>query len=374
MIDPADALRVLTASGIGFYAGVPDSLLKDLNACIADNVEGSHHVVAHNEGGAIALAAGHFLATGRPGLVYMQNSGLGNAVNPLVSLASPEVYGIPIVLMIGWRGQPGRSDEPQHSHQGRVTEEMLETLGVPVRHLSGKSADWEDVISGAVAAAQQTMSSVALLVSAGTFAPYVSKTPGASTGRPRRIDVLSTILDSLPPDTCYVATTGYTARELAALRLERGESDARDFLGVGSMGHAGAIALGLALARPDLGVICLDGDGSLGMHMGIMALIGDRRPSNLGHVLFNNRVHESVGGQPSVLRSVDVVNVASACGYSSSASCARIDDVQPLLGRAVDSGGPWFIEIEISSGTIGDLARPDGFDARLARMRQSLRS
>jgi phosphonopyruvate decarboxylase len=218
------------------------------------------------------------------------------------------------------------------------------------------------------------MSSVALLVSAGTFAPYVSKTPRDGTGRPRRIDVLSTMLDSLPPNTCYVATTGYTARELAALRLERGESDARDFLGVGSMGHAGAIALGLALARPDVRVICLDGDGSLGMHMGIMALIGDRRPSNLGHVLLNNRVHESVGGQPSVLRSVDVVKVASACGYSSAASCARMADVQPLLARAVDSGGPWFIEIEISLGTIGDLARPDGFDARLTRMRHSLRS
>ncbi len=212
MIDPVEALRVLTQAGIQFYAGVPDSLLKDLNSCIADQVDASQHVVAHNEGGAIALAAGHYLATGRPGLVYMQNSGLGNAVNPLISLTSSEVYGIPMVLMIGWRGQPGRHDEPQHAHQGRVTETMLATLDVPVYPLAGEMPGWSDVIAEAVADAERSMRPTALLVSSGTFAPYQVITDPQRDERPQRMDTMATILDRLPEGTCYIATTGYTAR------------------------------------------------------------------------------------------------------------------------------------------------------------------
>jgi phosphonopyruvate decarboxylase len=372
MIDPAEALRVLTQAGIRFYTGVPDSLLKDLNACVADEVDASLHAVAHNEGGAVALAAGHYLATGDPGLVYMQNSGLGNAVNPLVSLSSPQVYGIPMVLMIGWRGEPGRHDEPQHAHQGRVTEEMLATLDIPTYRLTADTQDWAEVISEAVKESIRSMRPTALLVSSGTFALYQRGVAPSGDEFPRRIEALSAIVEGLSPETCYVATTGYTSRELAALRAERGEPGERDFLGVGSMGHAASIALGMALARPDLSVVCLDGDGSLAMHLGVMALVGGRRPSNLGHVLLNNRVHESVGGQASALEDVDPVAVALACGYPSATSCVTLEGLTGLVGSTSAGSGPWFLEVKISSGTIGDLPRPDGFGSRLGRLRQSL--
>jgi phosphonopyruvate decarboxylase len=370
MIDPVEALRVLTQAGIDFYTGVPDSLLKDLNACIADQVDPAQHVVAHNEGGAIALSAGHYLATGRPGLVYMQNSGLGNAVNPLVSLTSSEVYGIPMLLMIGWRGQPGRHDEPQHAHQGRVTEAMLATLDIPVYPLDSDTPGWPEVIKEAVAQCESSMRPTALLVSSGTFAPY-DRSPDvseANTTLPSRSEVLTTVIDTLPHDTVYVATTGYTARELAAIRVERGEVGDRDFLGVGSMGHASSIALGMAVARPQVSVVCLDGDGAIAMHMGALALIGGNQAANFGHVLINNGVHESVGGQPTSLRGVDAVGLAMACGYRWAQLSHDLDALVASLRDVTGSPGPWLVEATVRQGVMDGLPRPGDFTQRADRL------
>jgi len=370
MIDPASALNVLTRAGVDFFTGVPDSLLKEFNSCVMAEVSETQHVVAPNEGSAVALAAGYYLATGRIGMVYMQNSGLGNAVNPLVSLTSSVVYGLPMVLMIGWRGQPGAPDEPQHEHQGRITPEQLRLLEVPVTSLSDEVSDWTTAIEGAVAIAKETSSPSALLVSTGTFSQYQGEPQGDSTAghRPLRLEALNAILDTLPIETCFVATTGYTARELASLRVSRGESGDRDFLVVGSMGHAASIALGMALARPETEVVCLDGDGSLAMHLGVMALIGLRRPSNLGHVLFNNGVHESVGGQPSAFAGTDAATVARGCGYRQVQSCRSLDALTAVLEQTTASDGPWFVEIKVRQGTLSTLTRPSDFSARVGRL------
>jgi phosphonopyruvate decarboxylase len=372
MIDPSAVLSALSRSGVDFFTGVPDSLLKEFNACLAAEVAPDHHVVAPNEGSAVAVAAGHFMATGGIGLVYLQNSGLGNAVNPLVSLTSPHVYGIPMLLMIGWRGEPGLPDEPQHRHQGAVTEETLALLEVPVYRLTPDTDDWMELLEDAVEVARSRARPTALLISAGTFGKY--QQGPKNDVRPDlalRSDALSAILDTLPASTFYVATTGYTARELAALRIQRAEVASRDLLVVGSMGHASSIALGMALARPDLPVVCLDGDGSLGMHLGVMAMIGLRQPPNLGHILINNEVHESVGGQPSAFRAADAAAIALACGYRSLGSCERLSDLVTRLKSAAEESGPWFVEVKVRQGTLTDLPRPEDFVARLERLRSA---
>jgi phosphonopyruvate decarboxylase len=374
MIDPVAALDVLTGAGVDFFSGVPDSLLKEFNACVMDRVGSERHVVAPNEGNAVALAAGHFLATGRPGLVYLQNSGLGNAVNPLVSLTSSEVYGLPMVLMIGWRGQPNITDEPQHKHQGRITPSLLDLLEVPFCHLTAETTDWKDAITESVRTALDRSQPSAVLVSAGTFSPYAITGSDDTAALPLRMDAIATVLDSLPQDAFFIATTGYTARELAALRQDRGEPGDRDLLVVGSMGHASSIALGMAISRPDIQVVCLDGDGALAMHLGAMSLIGLRHPGNLGHVVFNNGVHESVGGQPSALGSTDTVGVARATGYRSAGSCRGLDRLGAMARAAMKEGGPWFIEVEVRRGTMPGLPRPEDFGARAARLREVLQT
>jgi phosphonopyruvate decarboxylase len=330
-------------------------------------------VVAPNEGSAVALAAGHYLATGRLGLVYLQNSGLGNSVNPLVSLASPSVYGIPMVMMIGWRGEPGTVDEPQHDHQGRITKEMLELLDVPVRTLTADDPGWEDGLAAIVELARSRSGPVAILVSAGTFSQYAASagpTP-ADLPLPSRAEALRTIIGTLAEDTVFVATTGYTARELAAIRGENGDRGNRDFLVVGSMGHASSIALGVALARPDVPVVCLDGDGAMAMHLGSVALIGHRQPANLGHILFNNGVHESVGGQPTSFRSVDVIGLARACGYRSARSCGDLDSLAALVAPS-GSPGPWMVEVKVRHGAMSGLPRPGDFIERARGLLDSL--
>ena len=371
MIDPSAALEVLTRAGVDFFTGVPDSLLKEFNSCVVDELSPDSHVVAPNEGSAVAMAAGHFIATGRPAVVYMQNSGLGNSVNPLASLTSGGVYAIPAVLMIGWRGRPGHPDEPQHGHQGRITEDLLGLLDIPVFRLEPDLEKWEATIGAAVEATLRNSGPTALLVSAGTFDTYRASTGETDSQLPSRAESISVILDTLPASTFYVATTGYTARELAALRKKRGEGDERDLLVVGSMGHAISIALGVALARPDVGVICLDGDGSLVMHLGAMATVGQRGGLDLGHVLLNNRVHESVGGQPSALRHADPVGIAKACGYQVTNVITGLGDLAEVLENSAGSG-PWFVEVGIRSGTLPDLPRPGEFTSRLDRLMKAL--
>lgn len=358
MIDPALLLEALGGQGIGYFTGVPDTSLKDFCACIVDKVDGNRHVVASNEGNAVALGAGWYLGTGEPALVYMQNSGIGNAVNPLVSLTDPEVYSIPMLLLVGWRGVPGRRDEPQHVKQGRIMPELLSALEIPYFVLDESCGDPEALVVEACGIMRQRMAPVVVLVKPGTFGAYGYGTEPTRRYPMSREAALKLLVDSLGPDDLVVSTTGKTSRELYEYRRSKGDANGLDFMTVGSMGHASSIAMGLASARPDRTVVCLDGDGSVLMHMGSMAIIGQSGLENLFHVVLNNGAHDSVGGQPTVGFSVALVRVAGACGYREAVSVSEPDEVTGATKELRAKGGPVFLEVRVDKGARDDLGRP----------------
>jgi phosphonopyruvate decarboxylase len=363
-------LAVLRDEGVSFFTGVADSLLRPLNSELEALGEGSTHIPAPNEGSAVALAAGHHLATGKIAMVYLQNSGLGNTVNPLLSLADSSVYGIPMVLVVGWRGEPGRPDEPQHVAQGSLTLPLLSVLGVPHWVLPDGEEEAAAVVKEAVSRAASESVPVALVVPKGTFVGGKEAAHGRRDERPTRGAVLNALVESLPPETVFVATTGYTGRELAQLRADRSEAGDRDMLVVGSMGHAISIALGLALSAPDVTVCCIDGDGAFAMHMGGAAAVGRTAPFNLVHVLVNNRVHESVGGQPTSVDRADLAGVARALGYATVGTCRTIDDLRAFL--ATVRMGPRFVEVLVRPGAPDGLMRPGALAERKARLMAAL--
>lgn len=366
MIEGVQAVRSFEAAGVRLFVGVPDSLMKGFCNAL-DSMDGLfEHLVAANEGAAVATAAGHYLGSGRPAVVYMQNSGLGNAVNPLSSLASRRVYGLPMVLLIGWRGEPGVKDEPQHVHQGAITLDQLGLLDIPVTVI-GPGDEVATALRESVSKAQEQGGPVAVVVRKGTFVSSSSGTPIVGFNR---MDALRIAVDTLPDQTAFVATTGYTSREMALLRQERSDPWNRDLLMVGAMGHSSALALGLAVTVPDRTVCCLDGDGAVAMHMGSMALIGLERPPRFVHLILNNGMHESVGGQPSALRSVDLPAMARSLGYVSATTVADKGELATALENVLEGvSGPAMIDVRIVSGTVEDLPRPAEFKERANAMR-----
>jgi phosphonopyruvate decarboxylase len=358
MVPVRDFFEAVRAEGFEFFTGIPDSLLKDFCAYVTDHTIGGQHVIAANEGGAVALAAGHYLATGRPGLVYMQNSGQGNAVNPLTSLADPEVFGIPMLLLVGWRGEPGRPDEPQHVKQGKVTRALFEAIGLPVEVMP------EDC-PGALRCLQETVGRmrgfsgpVALIVRSGTFERYRLRTEALTSFELTRESALKVVLDAIGSDAVVVATTGMTAREMFEHREASSKSHRADFRTVGSMGHASQIALGIALAQQNREVFCLDGDGAVIMHMGALAIIGSQQPRKLRHVVFNNGAHDSVGGQPTAALGMDLPQIARACGYRVALQAATASEIADGLVRLRELDGPGLLEIRVNKGARADLGRP----------------
>ncbi len=356
MISPDFLYTLLEANGTGFFTGVPDSLLKSFCAYVTDTVPESGHIIAANEGSAMALAAGRYLATGTIPLVYMQNSGIGNAVNPLLSLADSEVYSIPCILMIGWRGEPGVHDEPQHIKQGKVTLELLEVMGIPYCVLSDDEKTASEQVAACYADIRQHNRPFALVVRKGLFAEYKLKKAEPDTGELSRETAIGLIADTLPADSVYVATTGMISRELYELRLNQGRSHESDFLTVGSMGHASQIALSIALCKPGRRIVCLDGDGATLMHMGGLATIGTRKPANLVHIVLNNAAHDSVGGQPTIAARIDIPAIARACGYSGAVTVNTADSLAQEL--SVQRTGPVLIEVRVAKGARSDLGRP----------------
>ena len=339
--------------------GVPDSLLAGLCAVMA---ESGNHWPAPNEGSAVALAAGHYMATGRPSVVYMQNSGLGNAVNPLVSLADPEVCAIPMLLIIGWRGEVGTKDEPQHIKQGRVTPALLEVLEIPYR-IVGPDSNIENDINQLWDKMQNRSGPAALLIRKGALQAVEDsvekRSPECGVFPMTREEAIECVLEQLSPSDVLVSTTGRASRELWELRQKRGESCA-DFLTVGGMGHASAIALAAARARPDRRFICLDGDGALLMHMGVLGLAGASGLGNFLHILLNNFCHESVGGQPVCAVGLDFSLLARSCGYaSSSRPTGRKELAQVFEGlKEMKVNGPHFCEILVAPVSRVSLGRP----------------
>lgn len=356
MINPAAFTAELTKHGIDFFTGVPDSLLQSLCTYIDDSLPKGQHTITANEGSALAMAAGYYLGTGKAACVYMQNSGLGNVVNPLTSLTDKEVYRIPALLIIGWRGEPGVKDEPQHVKQGRITPAMLDLLDVPYFSLNAQS-EYTQVLFQATELMKQTQSPVALLVQKDTFSAYKPAIAAPPCSQFSREAALKGLLQLSAPDAAIVATTGKTSRELYELRELAGQSQ-RDFLTVGSMGHASSIALGLALARPERQVMCLDGDGALLMHLGSAAIIGQSQANNLLHIVLNNAAHESVGGQRTVAGELDIRAMALALGYREYYKATTATELAQLWQHYNSAKGPVLLEITIACGSRSDLGRP----------------
>lgn len=347
---------ILKKNNITFFTGVPDSLLKNFCNYIYDNIPDSKHIITANEGNAIALAGGYHLATNKPGLVYMQNSGVGNAINPLTSLADEEVYSIPLLLVIGWRGEPKLQDEPQHIKQGRITEELLRTLEIPFWILEADTKI-DSLLKEVFTTLAKKNAPVALLVKKNTFSKYVFRREKKKISTLLREEALHELLKLILQDDLLVSTTGKTSRELFELRKQRNEQQC-DFLTVGSMGHTASIALGIAMSTPHKRVLCLDGDGSMLMHMGALPVIGSRKPENFFHVLLNNAAHESVGGQPTVAGSVDFKAIAKACGYTSFEQVDNIQDMAQAWHKLTNFSGPVMLEIKINQGSRENLGRP----------------
>ena len=350
-------IEKLRESGIDCYTGVPDSLLKNICAYITDHFDAHHNIIAANEGAAVGLAAGHYLATGQPACVYLQNSGEGNIINPLASLTDQEVYNIPVLLLIGWRGRPGVHDEPQHIKQGKVTMGLLNTMGVNFDVLSKDEDKAEKQIAKAVTALKNK-EVYALVIEKDTFEEYKLQNVEKNDLTMSREEAIRTVAAALDENDCIISTTGMISRELFEYRAAMGQEHERDFLTVGSMGHASQIALGIAMAQSGRRIWCFDGDGAAIMHMGSMAIIASKEPKNYVHIVFNNGAHDSVGGQPTVGFKIDLPAVAKAVGYKNAFSTETKEHLTNLLKMLKAQEGPVLLEIKVKKGNRKDLGRP----------------
>ncbi len=360
MLSPEFFFRALKEERINFFSGVPDSLLKNICAYITDNTIDKNHIIAANEGNALSLGIGYHLATNKLPLVYMQNSGLGNIVNPLLSLADTDVYAIPMLLMIGWRGEPNVKDEPQHKKQGRITIELLESMGIKYQILSSNTsnAEAEKIVQEAVSYAQKNNTPYALVVRKGSFENYKLKSDTKGDFPLLREQAIKLIVDRLSEKDIVVSTTGVTSRELFEYREALGQGHEKDFLTVGGMGHANQIALGIALQKPDRQVFCFDGDGAMLMHMGSLAINANTRCSNFKHIIFNNGAHDSVGGQPTVAYKIDVEAIANAVGYDMVLQANNEYEIKNALKELQQFNGMVLLEIRVNKGFRSDLGRP----------------
>jgi phosphonopyruvate decarboxylase len=360
MVDTKTFFEELCKSGIDFFTGVPDSLLKSFSAYVFDHADPTNHVLAANEGAAIALASGTYLGTGHPALVYLQNSGIGNAINPLLSLADPEVYSIPMVLMIGWRGMPGVKDEPQHIKQGRVQNKLIDSMELPYSVIGPDTKDTAAVTQELIDRAMKRSGPVALIIKKGTFSPYAMKsiTEQRKNVTMKREQVLEKILTMLDDNDLVVSTTGITSREVFEIRARGNEGHHRDFLTVGSMGHCSQIALGLALKQPSRKVFCIDGDGAALMHMGSLSVIGKCAAKNFKHIVINNMAYESVGGQPTAATDVSIAAIAKASGYHDTASVSEERYLMAAIQKLADTAGPAMLEVYAKVDHREDLGRP----------------
>jgi phosphonopyruvate decarboxylase len=356
MISPADFCAVLEKVGIDFYCGVPDSLLKNLCTFIDKHFAKDNHIITANEGNAVALALGRYLATSHPAVVYMQNSGLGNAINPLTSLADVEVYSIPMLLVIGWRGEPKVKDEPQHVKQGAITEQQLALLDIPYIVLDADSQLEQDMLPLLNTMLEQSRP-VAVLVRKNTFTIESAAVSSNTQSTLQREKALEKILSLLSPDDLVVSTTGKTSREVFEVRKAKQQINS-DFLTVGGMGHTSSIAMGVALGRPESKVVAIDGDGSMLMHMGAMPIIGCHHVTNLVHIVLNNQAHESVGGQPTIAGEIDLRQIALASGYKQYYCAYDEASVHQHWLLLSQQQGPILFEIKIAIGSRENLGRP----------------
>ncbi len=358
MISPESFLKIMQNAQINFFTGVPDSTFKNFCHFIISQQNEIRNVVAVNEGNAIALAIGNYIGSGKPSLVYLQNSGIGNALNPLLSLADKDVYSIPMLVLIGWRGYPGVLDEPQHVKQGFVTKKLLEAIEIPFFEIDS-SSDPISVISNALEIMQREKCPVVLLTRKDLFEnEYTTK----SLGRPlelTRKSALQTIAEFIDKDTAVFTTTGFIAREFMEIRMSKGIGEGSDFMCIGGMGHVSAIATGFAMSKKNTKkVICLDGDGSFLMHMGALTISGQNSDLNFLHIVLNNGSHESVGGHPRSAQDLDLFKVSKVCGYKKNDVVSNEAELKLKLVEHLSLASSSFIEIKIANLISKNPARP----------------
>lgn len=360
MLDPREFYRSLVNNGFAFFTGVPDSLLKSFCAVLEEAGNKSNHVITANEGNALSVAAGYYLATSNPAVVYLQNSGLGNIVNPLLSLTDSMVYKIPALLIIGWRGEPGIKDEPQHERQGMVTLELLRVLGIEYTIIDENfnNENMEMVLPSIAKKMRENLTPYAIVVRKNTFEPLSIARSSKNDNLFTRERAVEIIISHIEEKAVVVSTTGKTSRELFEIREKHNLGHGQDFLTVGSMGHCSQIALGISMVHRSLPVYCIDGEGSLLMHMGSLAVNGDYAGDYFTHIVINNGVHESVGGQPNSAQQMNIGRVASATGYKFSYSVEGEEELVQALEEVKKHRGSCMLEIRVKPGSRKDLGRP----------------
>lgn len=357
MISTKFVCNTLEKNNINFFCGVPDSLLKDFCAYIAENFDSKSNIITANEGNAIALAAGHYLATSNPALVYMQNSGTGNTINPLLSLTDDEVYNIPLLIFVGWRGEPNTKDEPQHVKQGKVTDDIFDACKIEHSVLPNSENEAEIALVEAFEYMKNTLKPYVFIIKKGTFEKYEKKEEPKKFEMTRE-SAICTVADYIDENSIIVSTTGQISRELYEHRERTNKNHKTDFLTVGSMGHASSIALGIALEKPNKKVYCFDGDGAFLMHMGAIPVIATQEPKNFKHVVFNNEAHDSVGAQKTSAYAVNFKNLALDCGYKSAFSVQTLEDLKTVMPEFINAKSPSLLEIKVNCGARKDLGRP----------------
>ena len=353
------AEKLVQIIGSDFYTGVPDSQLKALCDYLMATygINENHHIIAANEGNCTALAAGYYLSTGKIPVVYMQNSGEGNIINPVASLLNDKVYAIPMIFIIGWRGEPGIHDEPQHIYQGEITLKLLEDMGIEAFVIRKETTDKE--VEQQMECFRKKLAvgkDVAFVVSKGAISTD-TKISYKNHNKMLREDVIRLIVKNSKKDP-IISTTGKASRELFEIRTANEQGHQYDFLTVGSMGHTSSIALGIALNEPDTKIWCIDGDGAVLMHMGSMAVLGSTAPENMVHIVINNGAHETVGGMPTVAADIDLVSIAKACGYPHAVSVTTYEELDRELTAAKERETLTFIEVKCGIGAREDLGRP----------------
>lgn len=353
-LSPKTLYELLVQHNVDYFCGVPDSILGPFLLFLEDNAK-SQIDVSPNEGTAVGLAIGYHLATSKVPLVYMQNSGLNNALDPVISLVHSSVMNIPMILLIGWRGQPGRKDEPQHIKQGEITTDILSMINIPYTILNTDEAPSQ--IANAVKKSSESNHPVALLIEDGLFEPYIMSQE-STIYQLSREDALKVVIDTLSDSDIVVATNGKISRELFEYRELKKAGHDKDLLLVGGMGHASSIATGIAQQKPQRRVYCLDGDGSVLMHMGALATIGSKRLKNFYHIVINNGSHDSTGGQSTLSFEIDLAGVAKANGYAHTYCVDQQNQLSEVLEKIKELDGPIFVEIRVRKGARPELTRP----------------
>lgn len=351
MVGQEYLFRNLRNMGLEFFTGVPDSLLNDFCLYLVSNVQNDKHIIAANEGNAIGIAAGYYFSTGKLPVVYMQNSGIGNAMNPLLSLTHQDVYSIPMILVIGWRGDPSITDHVQHKRQGELTTVLMDDMNIPYDIL-----DKDDMVISkfewAVAKAKEISAPVALIAKKGILSKSKKETSYPEEGiMMNREDAMDIVFDFMPDDTIYSATTGRATRELHEMFVKRNLHFDREFLNVGSMGHNSSVALGMAIGCLKRHYVVFDGDSATLMHLGALTTIGKVAPKHFLNIVLNNGVHESVGGQPSAGYMVDLTSIAKASGFNTIGKAVKTpEELKTALETLNAIEGPGFIDVHIRLG------------------------